>query len=255
MERLNPLLIKKAKEEISYSLEKDRIDNEQNDLPEKKSRNYEKNSLILKAMQNGKQAARYGSVKPSIELLVFKKGYSMDEAHAYIDSYNKAAGSDEEQRLRRAKRAGAQAALMGFNCPSYHQLIRKGYGDEDIKAYFSVFKRVAGTEQQQKERRIKLSGYQAAKYGCRRPNENKLKNKGYNEEEMKIYYEAYDNAVGESEEQLVRKVKREAYQMARLKVTRPNESYLLKRGLNESLIDLFYSIFDKTTELLFLNKY
>jgi hypothetical protein len=203
------------------------------------------------AMQKGKQAARSGVECLSTHTLIFKKGYSMEEAKAYIDGYKKASGTETEQLLRKAKRAGYQAALLGFTCPSYHQLRRKNYTNEQIEKYHQSYRKVAGNDELQMKRRVRLSGYQAAKYGCKRPSENKLRGKGYSDEQIQIYYAAFDKAAGLENEQLERKVKRDAYQMARMAVVRPNENYLLKRGLDKDLIKLFYSIFDKTTMLMY----
>lgn len=206
---------------------------------------------LKKAFQNGKQAARCGAVCPETETLVLKKGYSYEEARAYREGFQKTAGTQEEQSLRRAKRAGCQAALMGFARLSYHQLKRKNYSDQQVEKYYESYNRMAGDEEEQMNRRIKLAGYQAAMYGCKRPLESKLQKKGYNARQIEIYYKSYDNAAGMESKQKERKVKREAYQMARMKVSRPHENYLLKKGLDDSLITLFYSIFDKTTAMLF----
>lgn len=238
----------KESAQISWSSEENGLKNEDIDFY---SDSYVNLNSTKAAMQKGKQAARYGAECLSLHSLVFKKGYSITDAKAYIEGFKNASGSEEEQLIRRAKRAGYQAALLGFTCPSYHQMKRKNYTDEQIEKYYESYKKVAGNEDTQKERRIRLSGYQAAKYGCKRPTELKLRSKGYNDKQIQIYYHAYDKAAGQKHEQMERKVKRDAYQMARMGVSRPKLNYLIKKGYTEDLVQLFYSVFDKTTFLMY----
>lgn len=241
----------KQSSQISWSSEDNGL--MQDDLNSYKNTYISLNST-KSAMQKGKQAARYGAECLSTHALIFKKGYSINEAKAYIEGYRRACGTEEEQLLRKAKRAGYQAALLGFTCPSYHQLKRKNYTNEQIEKYFDSYRKIAGNEDLQIQRRIRLSGYQAAKYGCKRPSEEKLRGKGYTSNQIEIYYAAFDKAAGLESEQLERKIKRDAYQMARMEASRPSENYLLKKGLNDNLIKLFYSIFDKTTLLMYQKK-
>jgi hypothetical protein len=151
-----------------------------------------------------------------------------------------------DDSIQKAKKAGSQAARLGYNMLSTEQLIRKNYSQEQIMAYMQAYKNAAGDFNEQMKRRICLAGYQAARYGCKRPSENKLKRKGYTQDQISIYYAAYDQTVGTEQEQLQRRIKRLAYQMARMKADRPTLHDLFKRGFDNHLIKLFYDEFDKT---------
>jgi SOS response regulatory protein OraA/RecX len=206
---------------------------------------------ITSAIQMGRQAARCGSFCPDLNKLILKKGYTTEEALAYIEAFKEASGSEHDQLIRRARRAGGQAARLGFNLPSYNQLKHKKYNHEQILAFTNAYHKASGSAEEQNIRRIRLAGYQAAKYGCKRPSQEKLLKKGYTESQIQIYYQAYDKTAGTHDEQIRRKVKRDAYQLARLKSTRPDIQYLLNKGYDDDMIEFFYKIFDQTIASLF----
>jgi hypothetical protein len=190
------------------------------------------------AYKRGIQAARFGSVIPDISTLMHKNKYDEYEASAYIEGYYKAAGNEFTQQIRRAKRAGNQAALMGYNLLSVNQLKRKNYTKAQIDAYYEAYHKAAGTLHEQIERRIRLSAYQAAKYGCKMPTIEKLKSKLYTPEQIDIYYEAFNKAAGSEKEQMIRRLKRFAYQLSRKNLPLPSKAELVKKGFDASVIDL-----------------
>lgn len=210
-------------------------------------------SHINKAFINGRQAALNGSELPS-KLVLLKKYYAPEAVNQYIQGFNSKVGCCVTQANRKARRAGYQAAKLGLNPLTAQQLLRKGYTKEQIESYDSSYKKYARCSETQKLRRVKLAGYQAAKYGCKRPSIEKLKKRGYTQNLISLYYQAFDGAFTSSDEQLKRKAYHMACKIARYTLPPYSEKYLLKRGLNRESIDYFHKIYSEKIQSLNASK-
>lgn len=97
--------------------------------------------LIQQAACNGYQAGRLSYTRKTFEELTDENGYTHEQAKAYYDAYDKAAGTPEEQKVRSAKRAGRDAGRRARKCKTEKELKEeKGYTSDQAKTYINSYK-------------------------------------------------------------------------------------------------------------------
>lgn len=150
---------------------------------------------------------------------------------------------NEQQSIRKAAKAGYQAAKMGLTPLTIQQQMRKGFTKDQSNAYIEAYERFVGCPATQMKRRVELAGYQAAKYGSKRPSLSKLYKRGYTPSLIEIYYKAYDRTAGTPFVQQKRKAYRMVFQVLNNNLKMPSEALLIKRGFDKDAIKYFYKVF------------
>ncbi len=187
---------------------------------------------IRRAKRNGRQAALQGNDCPEKDALI-TKGLSEPEAQAYIEAFQASAGNESEQKIRRAKRNGKQAALQGYDCPTEDALITKGLSEPEAQAYIEAFQASAGNESEQKIRRAKADGKQAALQGNDCPEKDALITKGRSEPEAQAYIAAFQANARDESVQKIRRARKNGRQAALQGYDCPEKDALITKGSSE----------------------
>ncbi|MCS5711067.1 hypothetical protein [Candidatus Berkiella aquae] len=155
---------------------------------------------------------------------------------------NKVAAKERLLTLRKAKSSGSQSARQGNQRPSIEVLQNK-YTQEQIEAYFQGYDRIAGTPEEQEQRKAKIAGALRANQGMPRPTIEELQNK-YNQEQITIYLHAYNKTIGTAEEQARRKAIISGRQRARTGGSRPTHE-ILRKKYSEEHIAVYLKAYDE----------
>jgi hypothetical protein len=168
----------------------------------------EQEQKLRHAKSTGVSAARAGVQEPTKQELKERHDYNDEEANAYLLAFKSAVGTQQEQRLRRVRANGATAARNGFQKPTEQELEVRGYSGKEIETYLLAFKGAVGNEQEQKLRRARTIGANAARAGFQEPTTQKLKARNkFNDNEAEAYILAFKNAAGTEQEQKLRRAK------------------------------------------------
>jgi len=203
---------------------------------------------IRKAATLGTQAAHRGLKTPLREQVKEKNQFTDAQVDAYFSAYTKGAGDERVQELKKVKRLGSTAARTGLTCPSKEELLKKYDGqDALVNAYLDSYDNAKGTESEQALRKAITIGQSAGRRGEERPSEKLLKQRNnYSDEQVKAYLTAFDETVGDPEEQALKKASSKGTNAARNGRYRPTEDGLKKKsGYTDTQIQVYYAAFDK----------
>jgi len=193
----------------------------------------ENTQTLRKARLAGKNSAFRGNERPTLKILQERDQYTVEQAQAYLNSFDAAASDEETQELRKARVAGQQAANQGSKRPTLIELqIRSQYTEEQAKAYLNSFDAAAGDEETQTFRRARVSGQSAARQGIKRPTLKALQTRNqYTLKQATAYLNSFDSAAGSEEFQGLRRAHVSGRQAAVNGFQRPTHDLLQVRNL------------------------
>ncbi|MCS5712590.1 hypothetical protein [Candidatus Berkiella aquae] len=191
---------------------------------------------IRKAQEAARAAVSHGRECPTEEYLKRRMKYKDAQVKAYLEKYNALAGTIEDQRLRKARKAGQGAASNGSPCLTEDALSNKGYTAKEIEFYLEGYQTSKGTEEEQALRKARVFGHIEANLGYDCLTEKFLQDKGYTTNQIKTYYEAYNASVSTKEGQALRKARFYGQTLARDGADCPTEEALKNKGYNDDEI-------------------
>ncbi|MCS5709922.1 hypothetical protein [Candidatus Berkiella aquae] len=183
---------------------------------------------LRKARKSAQGTASLGHSCYSDEALK-KKGYSEKEIEAYQAAYKQSESTQEEQAKRLTRGHARTSAYHARACASEEALKKAGYTDEQITIYLATYEAAKGTEQEQALRKARYDAQEQA-YRCRPlPTEEKLKEKGYSEEQITAFLQSYQMTLDKKVQKLLTKV-REAMSKEEINPNDDSEKRIAKRS-------------------------
>ncbi|MCS5707603.1 hypothetical protein CC99x_001655 [Candidatus Berkiella cookevillensis] len=209
------------------------------------------------------KAAGYGAAKKkckrATEEKLVNRGYTPEQIAAYHEGYDGCVIPESERKIKRAKAAGYGAAKKKYKRTTEEKLVNRGYTPEQIAAYHEGYDGCVIPESERKIRRVKAAGYSAAKKkykrataaGCgaarrgyKRATEAKLAKHGYNEEEIRVYYESYDSYKISESERKIKRANTVGYNLARNGGKQATTEELANRGYTLEQIAAYHQGYD-----------
>ncbi|MCS5711390.1 hypothetical protein [Candidatus Berkiella aquae] len=215
-------------------------------MPRKPTNPLTPDQLLNKIRKSGKQAARDGRTCHDKETLKVKRGYTDEQADAYISAFNETAGTPQEQVIKKVRKAAQAAAAHGTSCPTKEVLLKKGYTVQAADAYLSAYEAAKGTDEKQTIRKARQAAQAAATHGVPCPTKEALIIKGYNKQTLDTYLSAYQASKGTDEEQAIRRARTAAQVAAAKGVSCMTKEALIKSGYTEKTSDAYLSAYQAT---------
>ncbi|MCS5711391.1 hypothetical protein [Candidatus Berkiella aquae] len=169
----------------------------------KESKGSDEEQAIRQARRAAQLVAMHGAPCPTKEVLL-KKGYTEQTSEAYLAAYKKTNGTDEDQAIRKARRAAQVAAGQGTPCPTKEALLKKGYSEQASEIYLAAYKESKGTDEEQAIRKASYVARLAVSRGTPCPTKEALLKKGYTEQTSEAYLATYEKSKNAKNARLTR---------------------------------------------------
>ncbi|MCS5711069.1 hypothetical protein [Candidatus Berkiella aquae] len=108
--------------------------------------------LLERARNSGREGAHVGYARPTIETLLKRNNYSLEQAKHYLHAYDVAAGTPQEQAQRKVKNAGRYLAYHDGDRPDIHTLLKR-YSPEQAQLYLDAYDKAAAVTPEVQDRR------------------------------------------------------------------------------------------------------